>query len=82
MENRIIVRAKVVRNILYRDARVELSAEDDTINITGMHAKADDASSELIHDYKHPVAFQKNGFTPKQLNAPKAVLGVPEEGQP
>ena len=27
----------------------------------------------------NPVAFQKYGFTPKQVNAPKAVLFVPEK---
>jgi len=47
-----------------------------------MYAKADDAPSELMHDHKHPVAFQQNGFTPKQVNAPKTVFGVSKEGQP
>jgi hypothetical protein len=28
------------------------------------------------------VTIQKNGFTPKQINTPQAVFGVPEEGQP
>jgi len=39
-----------------------------------MEAKADDTPRELIHDHKHPVALQKNGFTSKQVNAPKTVL--------
>jgi len=47
-----------------------------------MDAKADDAPSELIHNDQYPVALQQNGFAPKQVNTPKTVLGVPEEGQP
>ena len=56
--------------------------ETNTIDIAGMHAEADDAPSELIHDDEYPVALQMNGFTTKQVNAPKAILGVPDEGQP
>jgi hypothetical protein len=34
-----------------------------------MHTKADDASSERIHDYKHPVAFQKtSGFSTEWIH--------------
>jgi hypothetical protein len=47
-----------------------------------MDTKSDDAPSELVHDYEYPVAIQKNGFTPKQINAPEAVFGVPKESQP
>jgi len=39
-----------------------------------------DAPGELVQDDEHPVALQENGFTPKQVNAPEAVLGVPEKG--
>jgi hypothetical protein len=46
-----------------------------------MNTETNDASSELVHDHEYPVAIQKNGFTLKQINAPEAVLGVPEEGQ-
>jgi hypothetical protein len=47
-----------------------------------MDSKADDAPSELIHNNEHPMALQKNGFTPEQVNAPEAILGVPKESQP
>jgi len=33
----------------------------------------------VIHDHEQPVALQVSGFTPKQVNAPEAVLGVSEE---
>ncbi|MEN8108573.1 MAG: hypothetical protein ABFS22_11275 [Pseudomonadota bacterium] len=51
------------------------------MNIADMYTEANDAPRELIHDHEHPVTLQKNGFTPKQVNAPKAVPGVSEEGQ-
>ena len=73
-EQWVIVRTEVVRNTLGRNSLVEHEAQGDTINVAGMEAKADDTPRELIHDHKHPVALQKNGFTSKQVNAPKTVL--------
>ena len=70
----------MVWNTLGRNGCVEQPAQGTTIDIAGMDAKTDDAPGELIHDHEHPVAIQKNGFTPKQVNAPKAVLRVPDEG--
>lgn len=42
-----------------------------------MHTEADDASRELIHDDEYPVALQKSGFAPKQVNTPEAILDGP-----
>ena len=64
-EQWVIVRTEVVRNTLGRNSLVEHEAQGDTINVAGMEAKADDTPRELIHDHKHPVALQKNGFTSK-----------------
>ena len=47
-----------------------------------MYSKADDAPSKLIHDNEHPMALEKNGFTPKQINTPETVLCMAQEGQP
>ncbi len=79
-EQWVIVRTEVVRNTLSRNGCVEQATQGDTVHITSMHTRTNNTPRELVHDYEHPVAFQKNGFTPKQINAPKAVLGVPEEG--
>jgi hypothetical protein len=54
-------------------------AQGDTIDIAGMDPKTDDATSELIHNDEYPVALQKYGFTPKQINTPETVLCVPEK---
>jgi hypothetical protein len=71
-----------VWNTLGRDGCVEHATEGDTINITGMYTEADNAPSELIHNDEHPVALQINGLTSKQVNTPKAVLGLSEQAQP
>ena len=47
-----------------------------------MYYKADDTPSALIHDNDHPVALEKDGFTPKQVHTPETVLGMAQEGQP
>ena len=47
-----------------------------------MDTKSDDTARKLIHDDEYPVALQKNGFAPKQVNAPEAVFRVSQEGQP
>ena len=47
-----------------------------------MDAKANYAPGELVHNDEYTVALQKNRLTPKQINAPQPVFGVPEEGQP
>jgi hypothetical protein len=47
-----------------------------------VYSKADDATRELVHDNKDPVALQENGFTPEKINAPETVLGVSDESQP
>jgi hypothetical protein len=45
-------------NALDRNCFVEHTAQGDTTDFAGMDAKADDAPSELVHDYEHPVALQ------------------------
>ncbi len=36
---------------------IEHPAQDDSIHVTGVNAKADDAPCELVHHHEHPVAF-------------------------
>jgi hypothetical protein len=47
-----------------------------------LHGEADDAASELIHDDHHPVGFEDQRFTAKEIDAPEAVLGMSEESEP
>src|SRR5262245_42128872 len=47
-----------------------------------MHADADKASRELVHDDEHPVALKDDRLASKEVHAPKAVGGVADERQP
>ena len=47
-----------------------------------MGGEADDAAGVLIHDHQDPMGPQGGRFAPEQIDAPEAVLDVPEEGQP
>ena len=77
-----MVGTEVFRYTAGGDGCVEHPTEIHTVHIAGMDTESDDTARKLIHDYKNPVALQQNGFTPKQVDAPEAVPGVPEEGQP
>ena len=47
-----------------------------------MHADSDDSTGEVIHDDQDPVGFEDQGLAAKQVDTPKAILGVAEERQP
>jgi hypothetical protein len=53
-----------------------------TVDVTGTYTETDDKAGKLVHDHKHPVALEQNGLATKQIDAPEALLGVAEEGQP
>jgi hypothetical protein len=44
-----------------------------------MHADADEATRELVHDHEHPVAAEHNGLAAKEIHAPQAVGRVSDE---
>jgi len=47
-----------------------------------VHAKANDAPGELVHDYEHPVGVEQNGLATKKINAPEAVFQMTDKRQP
>jgi hypothetical protein len=47
-----------------------------------MHPKSNDSPRELIHDEEDPVRFEHHGFAPEQINAPKTVFHMTDEGEP
>jgi hypothetical protein len=65
-----------------RDRRIEHPAESRTIDRSWLHGEADDAAGKLIHHDHHPVRLEDQRFTTKQIETPKAVLGVSEEREP
>ena len=47
-----------------------------------LHAKANDAPRELVHDHEHPVGVEQNGLTTKKIGAPKTVFQMADKRQP
>ena len=47
-----------------------------------MHTETDETMGELIHQHQNPMAFEENGPTSKQVDAPKAILHVADEDEP
>jgi hypothetical protein len=47
-----------------------------------VHTDSDEATSELVHDYEHPVAPEHDGFASKEIHPPQAVCRVADERQP
>ena len=82
LEQRIIIGAQVGRDALSGDGMVKHSAQRYPIDRTYLNAEADDPASELIHHDEDPMRPQHDGFTAKEVNAPKAILHVANEGQP
>jgi hypothetical protein len=83
LKQRVVIAAEMFRQLGYAsDDLVEHSAQSLTIDHAGLNGEADDAPSELIHHYHHPVRLQKQRFTTKQIDAPEAVLGMSEKSEP
>lgn len=68
------------RGCLPGDGADEHTTERHTIDLTGLSSDPDDATGELVDDDADPVGLQQNRFAPEQVDAPEAVLGVPEKG--
>ena len=64
------------------DGKVEHPTYRDAIDPGTRDAEADDAASEHIHDYQHPVTAQEDRFTAKQVDTPEAILRLGDEVQP
>lgn len=58
---------------------IEHAADALAIENPGVSREADDSPRVLIHDRHDPVAAQEQGFAAKEIQAPKAILRVPEE---
>ena len=82
LEQWVMIGAEVTRHALLDGGVVEHSAQRYSIDISSLYSEADDPASELIHHDEYPVRLQHDGFTAKEINAPKAILYVTKEGQP
>ena len=61
---------------------IEHTAKGGTVDITGMNANVDDSPCELIHDNQDPVGLEENGLAPEQIDTPKAIFHMADEGEP
>jgi hypothetical protein len=64
------------------DGGIEHAADVGARHDVALHIKTDQATGELIHDHKHPVAPEHDGLAAKEVHAPEAVGGVADERQP
>ena len=74
--------AQVLRKIRFGDCFIEHNTKRHTVYWVNVHAEADDPPREEIHNNENPVRFQDDGFAAKKIDAPKAIFGVTDEGQP
>jgi hypothetical protein len=78
----IVVRAEIAGRSFPDCRPVEHQTDGWAIYIASMHAKSDDSPRELVHDNQDPVGFEENGLALEQIDAPKAVFHVADEGEP
>jgi len=77
-----MIRRKMLRRALSRDRAVEDPAHAGSVEISGTDAKADDPANEDVHHHHNPVALEQNRLTAGEVDAPKAVSGLPDDGEP
>src|SRR6202158_4275046 len=78
-EQRIVVRAQMLRERLSRYGVVEHATDRHAVDVRRLDANADDPAREQIHYEHDPVALEHNRFTSEQIDAPHAVLHVSDE---
>ena len=57
-------------------------ADIDAGDCSAVHADANEATRELVHDDEYPIATQQDGLAAKKVDAPQAVGGVSDQRQP
>ena len=82
LEQWIVIRTEMSRCALPVNGGVEHAAEVGAGDGAAVHADADEATRELVHDHEHPVAPEHDGLASKEVNAPQAVSRVSDERQP
>src|SRR5262245_61458838 len=81
-EHRIVIRTGVSRYTVPVNRSVEHAADVGARPGAAVHAEADEATPELVHDHEHLVAPEHDRLAAKEVDAPEAVCGVANERQP
>ena len=61
------------------DGGIEHPAHINAGDRSTVHADADEATRELVHDHEHPVAPEHDRLASKEVHAPEAVGGMADE---
>src|SRR6266550_5028464 len=77
-----MVGTQVSRKRLSGDDLVEHPTNRGATGINALNAKADDAACEHVHHHHDPMAAQDYRFAAKQIDAPQAVLHMPDKAHP
>src|SRR5436190_1769570 len=77
-----MVGTQVPRKRLSGDDLVEHPANRGATGISALNAKANDPTCEHVHHHHDPMAAQEDRFAAKQIDAPQAVLHMPDKAQP
>src|SRR5579864_8614712 len=81
-EERVVVGTETPGKWLAAPAVVEHAADADAVDMRRFNSESDDATREDIHDDHHPEALQQEGLASKQIDAPQAVAGFSDGGEP
>src|SRR5262247_1622274 len=79
LEPRIMIGAEMSRCPPPMDGCVEQAADVSDCDRPAVHADADEATRALVHDHEHPVGPEHDGLAAKEVDAPQAISGVPDE---
>src|ERR1700738_2107780 len=82
LEQRIAIGTEMSGNALPVRGGIEHAADVDARGGATMHAEADKATRELVHDDEHPVASEHDRLQSKEVHTPQTVGGVSKERQP
>src|SRR5262245_36879096 len=77
-----MVGTQVLRKRLSSNDLVEHPANRGATEISALNAKANDPAGEHVHHHHDPMASQEDRFTAEQIDAPQAVLQMPNKAQP
>ena len=79
---RVMVRTEVFGQTVPTDCSLEHTAQRHSINGSGVNAKPDDTTRELVHHHENPIGSQRGRFATEQIAAPQTVLRVAEKRKP
>src|SRR5882672_9450800 len=81
-KQRIVVGTQVLRRRLAGNGVIEHPTYGYAVNVSGFDTEADDATCEHVHHDHDPVTPQEYGFASEQVDAPEAILDLPDKCKP